>query len=318
VPPGASSVTSAPVTTIPPVTAAPSAIRINTGGRRFVDSRGIVWAADYGSSGGRTVTRSTSILGTEDDKLYQQERIGSGFSYRIPAANGVYRLSLHFAESYYRRIGQRIINVAAENEPMLSNFQILAEAARFSPLIKSTYVAVIDGRLDLRFAAVKGSCTVSGIELVPLNTDDLLINSGGGLLIDSLDRLWLPDLGSLGGTIRSETRPLAGSADSPLYQSFRFGPYFAYRIPVKNGSYQVIVHTYEPYFDHAGDRTFGALLEGKVQIPYLDAFKAVGSNRSFSVSAATVVTDGLLEIDFVPLRDGLVPLISGIEIHRDR
>jgi Malectin domain len=49
-------------------------IRVNCGGPRYTDSRGQLWAADYGYNEGTASTISSAISGTSDPALYQDGR----------------------------------------------------------------------------------------------------------------------------------------------------------------------------------------------------------------------------------------------------
>src|SRR5690606_11525165 len=98
-----------------------AAIRINSGGSQYMDSNGIMWAADSHYVGGDVYYNNTlTINGTPDQILYRRERYGAeGFGYAIPVANGTYTLELHFAEIWWgvsRRqtednTGQRVFSV---------------------------------------------------------------------------------------------------------------------------------------------------------------------------------------------------------------
>jgi hypothetical protein len=74
-------------------------IRIVAQENPLTDAEGHLWAADEYFSGGNTVCRQ-SVLTNSDDALFHGERYGN-FSYRIPVAPGKYRLTLHFAETWF-------------------------------------------------------------------------------------------------------------------------------------------------------------------------------------------------------------------------
>jgi|HubBroStandDraft_1064217.scaffolds.fasta_scaffold00031_21 beta-galactosidase len=116
--------------------------------------------------------------------------------------------------------------------------------------------------------------------------------------------------------INSPDTPMAArvtvlAADSALYDSFRTGE-FAYRVPLPNGRYRVLLKFVEPDSIGVGDRLFDVVAN---QVTRLDAFdilasaggKLKGVERSFDVS----VSDAVLVLAFRPHRgDALVSALS--------
>ena len=100
-----------------------------------MDSAGNTWAADTQYLGGYSfpATAVISIAGTSDGALYQDERYGdlfnsNNFSYSFPVPAGSYQLTLKFAETDFTGAGQRVFNVSVNGSPVLSNFDIYADA----------------------------------------------------------------------------------------------------------------------------------------------------------------------------------------------
>ena len=290
--------------------------RINGGGSAYLDSAGFVWQKDGWFVGGSKGSRSGAIAGTVDDKLYQTEHAGKAFRYSMPVANGIYMVRLHFAESYYKLPGQRIFNVSLENSPALNGFDILKEVPRYTALYKTFFVAVSDGVLDVGFAGLKNSAKVSAIEVQSLPPDGLMINSGGPTELDSAGQLWIADTGFFGGSTLASAAPITTSATQSVSQSIRYGSYFGYRIPVPNGTYDVVMHFVEPFYDIPGMRIFSCFLEGQNEIPNLDIFNYAGKNKELVLEATSTVNDGILTIDFIPDFAGHTPVVSAIEVHR--
>jgi hypothetical protein len=88
--------------------------RVNGGGGSYTDAEGKQWSADqayragsWGHLGGSSYRGSASIANTADDFLYQTERHGN-FSYLFDVPNGVYDVTLRFAEIYWNGPDQRI------------------------------------------------------------------------------------------------------------------------------------------------------------------------------------------------------------------
>jgi hypothetical protein len=148
----------------------PTTHRVNAGGSSYTDSQSQVWSADLGYNGGSTSSTGAAIEGTVDDPLYRSERWGN-FTYRLPVANGTYTVTLKFAEIYFtaspRQTGRRVFNAAIEGQPVLTNFDILAEAPPLTALDKTFTATVTDGVLDVQFTNVVNNAKLSAIQVRP-------------------------------------------------------------------------------------------------------------------------------------------------------
>ncbi|UOQ68577.1 malectin domain-containing carbohydrate-binding protein [Hymenobacter volaticus] len=149
--------------------------RINAGGPALTTSIG-AFTADQYFSGGNASGGSNPIAGTEDDALYQTERWGS-MTYNLPVSNGTYTVKLHFAEVYWNAVGQRVFDVSAEGNKVLSAYDIVKKVGQNTATTETFTVNVTDGQLTLAFA--KGTAgadepKVSAIEVIaggsPSNT----------------------------------------------------------------------------------------------------------------------------------------------------
>lgn len=136
----------------------------------YTDPQGQVWSGDSGLFSGTTQTFSSSnaIGGTNSDPLYQTERFGQNFAYAIPvSANGLYDVTLHFAELYWTQAGQRVFNVSLEGSTVQTNLDLFSEAGANNALTKEYTVSVSDGVLNIGFAASINNAKISGIEVHP-------------------------------------------------------------------------------------------------------------------------------------------------------
>ena len=136
---------------------------VNAGGGEITGIDGTVYAADRryepGASGydGASSTRRLKdpIAGTEDDARFADLRTGMA-AYRFDVPNGMYTVTLDFAELSVRRTGGRVFNVDIEGETILANLDLVAEAGFATALSHTVEVSVTDGRLDVEFSAVRG------------------------------------------------------------------------------------------------------------------------------------------------------------------
>lgn len=111
------------------------------------------------------------------------------------------------------------------------------------------------------------------------------------------------------GASRANVLPAAvvtGTAGLPraLYTSRRYageGGTFAYAIPVERGTYYAVrLHFAEIWerVDAPGARLFSVALEGATVLCNYDVFADVGTNVATVKTFTTVVTDGVLDVEF--------------------
>ena len=144
-------------------------IRVNCGGPSFTDSKGQVWQADTGFSGGTEETISGVVAGTSDPLLFEDYRWNpSGYSFAVP--NGSYHVNLYFVEANPRAEvpGARVFSVSLQSISAFANLDIFAEAGANAALIKTSNVTVSNGTINIGFTAVSGlRPKISAIEIVP-------------------------------------------------------------------------------------------------------------------------------------------------------
>jgi hypothetical protein len=150
-------------------------VRIVAQASPVTDADGRLWAADEYVSGGALVWRHQTVLNPPDKCLYQGERYGN-FCYRIPLARGRYRLTLHFAETYfgtavssYENVSQRCFDVYANGVSLLRNYQVARDAGGPERSVAKIFENVepnAQGILQLNFVPVRNYAEVNAIEVV--------------------------------------------------------------------------------------------------------------------------------------------------------
>jgi hypothetical protein len=147
-------------------------IRIKCGGGALTDSKGQIWTADEGFSGGLVSKTTGNVSGTPDPNLFQTGRTApdSGkLTYTFQVANGTYHVNLYFAElnsgDYWR--GARLFNVKLQGAPFLENFDIFGTVGAGKALVKSEDVTVKDGTLQIELDTISGHdrAKVTAIEI---------------------------------------------------------------------------------------------------------------------------------------------------------
>lgn len=117
-----------------------------------------------GGRGRKAVT--AEIANTDMRDIVATFREGN-FRYRIPAANGRYRVTLTFVEP--SADGERVFNVLANGATQLSDYSIRRAAGGALIAARESFeIDVDDGELDLHFEPVSGEALVSAVEIVPL------------------------------------------------------------------------------------------------------------------------------------------------------
>ncbi len=108
-----------------------------------------------------------TISGTAFESLVNSYRKGT-FSYRLPLADGNYRVRLWFVEPEAKP-GQRIFSVLANGAPALSNLDVAAGAGGQLKVLERSFGAqAVRGALQLDFVPVAGEAIVSAIAVEPV------------------------------------------------------------------------------------------------------------------------------------------------------
>lgn len=149
--------------------AAQTPIRVNCGGPSYTDTKGQVWQADFGYSGGTAGSVTSSVAGTSDPVVYEDFRKNpASYSFQVP--NGQYQLNLYFDEASTRaeKITGRVFNVSVQGNVVFPELDIFAAAGANAALIKSANVSVTNGALTIGFTRVVGlDPEISAIEILP-------------------------------------------------------------------------------------------------------------------------------------------------------
>lgn len=118
---------------------------------------------------------------------------------------------------------------------------------------------------------------------------------------DLASNLWLHDQavvagtwGYSGGNEGYVAQAVAGTEDDALYQSFRTGSSFTYKIPVPNGGYWLRLKLADMQSTAAGQRVMDVTAEGVTQVFALDVYALAGAKAATTVECYVDVADGEL------------------------
>ncbi|MGA2569345.1 MAG: malectin domain-containing carbohydrate-binding protein, partial [Terracidiphilus sp.] len=315
-------------------------VRILAGASRsFVDHADKLWLADAFFTGGTPVKSSVQhIARTLDPGFYRTSRQGQ-FRYDIPLHKGVYDLRLHFAETVFGPEsagaggeGSRIMAVRANGKPLLTGFDVVADAGAGSTADVKVFPDVspaADGMLHLEFAAGNGQeAILSAIEILPgirgrIRPVRILARETPYYSNDS--HWWGPDDYFEGGQMAAYTAPVKGTDDPELYETERWGN-FSYAIPVSTGKYNVALYFAARH--GAWDELSSTALEGKPGVAHV--FNVFCNGKvllaNFDLAKETTGSDvvirrfpalepnaqGKLVFSFVPVQG--YATITGIEV----
>lgn len=150
----------------------------------YTHSDGTVYQADAYFTSGATASSANPIAGTVDDTLYQTERWGTTFWYDIPVpAPGLYKLTMHFAETFFTAADAREFTVRLENgnagdytTPTIDLWSDAGGKDIAYDIVREIY---IDGTsLDMDFVRTVNNASVKGIRLERVSVPALAANEG--------------------------------------------------------------------------------------------------------------------------------------------
>jgi len=168
-----------------------------------------------------------------------------------------------------------------------------------------------------------GQVTVTGnvaVTISSVNSTEIRVNAGGSEVIDSLGRTWAADYGFNNTGIAAGIANAIGGKESVndayLYQTERTTDWdlstISYSYDVPNGEYHVVLHFADTYFWLDGQRVFNVSIEGQPLINNLDIISEVSYNAPLIERFDVLVSDGTINIDFIPVSE--IPVINAIEI----
>lgn len=139
-------------------------LAVNLAGDEYLGSDGIVYQADNMNTKGLANTL-TGIKGSQDPVLYQTYLSGP-VQISHPLDNGVYNVTLKFAEPSDNEVRSRVFSVYAQGQMSIKDLDIklARDGKSYSSLDRTiANVSVEDGQLNLHFKASVGEPVVSAI-----------------------------------------------------------------------------------------------------------------------------------------------------------
>jgi hypothetical protein len=308
---------------------------------RSVDRFGVEWVGDQYFAGGeqnrwefggKEMGVPVRTIRWAPDQLYFRSfRFGS-FSYRIPLPPGKYDLKLYFSEVIFLPTefgdgveNRRIFDVSMNGKPLLSSFDIAADAggANTADIRAFTGVSPVNGFLTLDFRPILAGAWLNAIEIVPNNTGRPLpirVFTRNANLTDHSGVLWEFDRYFNGGRQISDGELVSGTMDPELFLSQRYGN-FSYRFPVPPGRYTLRLLFAETFFGPhnrgkggPGSRIFNVTSGGATLLHNFEIFKEAGERRAIEKVFRGLVPNaqGRIEVAFEPVVQ--YPAVNALEL----
>ncbi|MGH6762546.1 MAG: carbohydrate-binding protein [Phyllobacterium sp.] len=135
------------------------------------------------------------------------------------------------------------------------------------------------------------------------------INFGGGaiandpilgvpLVAQSDPRVTLSGSINPGIGIDEESNPNGANATAgSAFKTYEDGSDWTATIDVPNGTYVVVLHTQETYWNSAGQRQFDISINGQQVVSNLDPFVQAGGDKPIAIEAVVTITNGQIVID---------------------
>jgi len=209
---------------------------------------------------------------------------------------------------------RRIFDVVMNGQPLLSSFDIAADAggANTADIRAFSNVSPVNGYLTLDFRPILSGAWLNAIEILPNNTGRPLpirIVTRNVNVTDHAGRLWELDRYYNGGRQISDGEIAAGTEDPELFLWQRYGN-FSYRFPVPPGKYTLRLLFAETFFGPnnrgkggPGSRLFNVYCSGAMLLRNFEIFREAGERRAVEKVFHGLFPNaqGRIEVTFEPV-----------------
>ncbi|GAA6185769.1 MULTISPECIES: malectin domain-containing carbohydrate-binding protein [Alteromonadaceae] len=137
---------------------------INVGGPEYLGQDGVLYQADTFTVA-NTKGQSKGIKGTQDPRLFETYRIGD-MNLPLAVKNGIYDVTLKFAEPTDMRASDRLFNINIEGQNQIQNLDITVarDGKKLSALVRTIpNIKVQDGELNIVLEGVKNAPVLHAI-----------------------------------------------------------------------------------------------------------------------------------------------------------
>jgi beta-glucanase (GH16 family) len=146
---------------------------VNIGGDRYVGVDGTEYMPDSSISGG-VIGTLDAVKGSQDELLYATYREGD-MEISRPMANGVYDITLHFAEPDDVPGGTRVFDTIVEGATVIDDLDVMVSRdgkVRSALTVTVAGVRIDDGELNIEFKATAEEPILSAVVVRPKTSPD--------------------------------------------------------------------------------------------------------------------------------------------------
>ncbi len=273
------------------------------------------------------ITTTDAEGGTTDHNvsIVINERVDTAASYAVNEAKTISEYALGESIATVSDVDGAIVNAVLTSGVMLPEGTSIDAVTGEIMVADPSLLVAGEYALEITTEDALGGTTTHMVTLTFSENPFILnINSGGAeLTIDGLT--FLEDQFFVGTSVEFTPDPIPAidnTENDELYITERYGADFGYDIQLEDGTYQVKLHFVELYWGApglgvdggTGDRVFDVSIEGEVVIDDYDIFNEVGALFATQKEFEIVVSDGMLNIDFLSSVDNAK--ISAIEIQK--
>lgn len=298
--------------------------RINSGGTLLsLDTAGNQWGVDQYYTGGTTITTTSAIAGTLDDALFQKQRQAGPVKYTLlglPTGQR-YDITMLFAEIASSQSGSCTLSVAGARKMDLfangelveagidpcfsSGFEtaLVKDFRGLSPDAESKIVLELRANASATLLPALAGFYIRLAEETPTAQRFLFFgNPDASSYEDVGGNMWVPGDHFIPECEAHEgsLRPIVGTANPQLYQSWCAGPTLTVRVPVdtSEGADRTIYLGFsEPEASAAGQRLMNVTVEGASAATNLDVLTASGGpDRAYRLRRDVTLSDDTLDV----------------------
>lgn len=282
-------------------------------------SAGYTLYDDDGASNGYRSNEfaTTSIKASRSGNIVSIQIGGASGSYSNQPGQRAWGIELYCTNA--------VFNVVADGSVLANLPNAAALAAATSGFYLDSAEKLL--RIKLPSAAITQAHSVSAyFDLQAPGPHETRIKAVNRPYLDSTGVMWAQDqaysagsFGYSGGTMYHSTNAIAGTDDTVLFQSERYGSPFSYLFDAPNGKYEIKLLDAETYWNNPDDRLINVFINGQQVLTNFDILVAAGGkNTALTLTFTNTVASGQMAIVFsaTPGHPEVNARVSAIDVRK--